>query len=261
MRLPFQSSAPAVASRQPRPAVVPEIAGASVAALHCEDGSGGDFFDFALTPSGRLLLLMADIAGNRERTIAIAAALQDLFHERVAELFPSGDGNESLALTELALHLNRGTMQAASGVRCTSAFLACYDPNLGAAWYVNAGHTPGLHIVANGDTDELVASGIPFGLFSHTTHDAQLIVLQPGSCLVLASRGLIELRAGGREFGIAGVSAAAAVQRSGSAQELCQAVLNASDRFLAEVPVPRIPLPGRHTRHPDRTALAVIRSV
>lgn len=261
MRLPFQSAAPAVATRHPRPAVIPEIDGVSIAALYSGERTGGDFFDFAVTPSGRLLLIMADVAGNRDQTFGIEAALQDLFHERVAELFPTVDGNESLALTELALHLNRGIMQAASGVRCTSAFLACYDPQLGAAWYVNAGHTPALHIVANGDTDQLLASGIPFGLFSHTTHDSQLVVLEAGSALVLFSKGLIEMRAGGREFGIAGVSAAAAGSTRGSARDICQAVLSASDRFLAELPVPRISLPGRAPRNPDRTTVAIVRTV
>jgi len=261
MRLPFSSSAPAVAARQPRPSIVPKIDGTSVAARHCEERTGGDFFDFALTPTGRLLLLMADVAGSGEQTFAIVAAMQDLFHPKAAELFANGDGNESLALTELALHLNRGVMQAASGVKCTAAFLACYDPHLGAAWYINAGHTPALHIVANGDTDELVASGIPFGLFSHTTHDAQLVILQPQSCLLIASRGLVEMRAGGREFGMAGVSAAAAGNSRTTADEVCQAVLGASDRFLAELPMSRIPLKNKNARHPDRTVLAVIRSV
>lgn len=261
MRLPFQSSAPAVAVRKPRPAIVPAIEGASVGARHCEDRTGGDFFDFAVTPTGRLLLVMADVAGTGDQTFAIVAAMQDLFHGRSLELFADGDANESLALTELALHLNRGIMQASSGVRCTAAFLACYDPHLGAAWYINAGHTPALHIVANGDTDELVASGIPFGLFSHTTHDAQLVILQPGSCLAIASKGLVEMRAGGREFGMAGFSAAAASNDRTSAEDVCQAVLAASDRFLAELPVPRIALGNRQARHPDRTVLSVIRTV
>ena len=232
-----------------------------MAARHSADRTGGDFYDFAMTPTGRLLLLMSDVAGTGEQTSAIVAAMQDVFHARALELFADGDANESLALTELALHLNRGVMQAANGVRCTAAFLACYDPDLGAAWYINAGHTPALHIVSNGDTDELIASGIPFGLFSHTTHDAQLVVLQPRSCLVLASKGLVEMRAGGREFGMAGVSAAAAAHSRAVAGEVCEAVLGASDRFLAELPVPRIQLTNRHARHPDRTVLAVVRTV
>ena len=261
MRLPFQSSAPAVAVRQPRPPFVPEVAGASIGARYCEDRTGGDFYDFALTPSGRVLVLMADIAGKRDQTFAIAAAMQDLFHGRTPELFAAGDGNESLALTELALDLNRGIMQAASGVRCTSAFVVCYDTQLGTAWWVNAGHTPGLHIAPNGDTHELPASGIPFGLFSHTTHDAQLLVLQPGACMLLASKGLVEIRLGSREFGIAGVSAAAASHNRTGAKDLCQAVLDSSDRFIAETPARLIPLPHRQPRHPDRSALAIIRTV
>jgi serine phosphatase RsbU (regulator of sigma subunit) len=261
MRLPFQSSAPAAATRQPRPPFLPEVAGASVGARYCEDRTGGDFYDFALTPNGRLLVLMADIAGKREQTFSIAAAMQDLFHGRGPELFAGTDGNESLALTELALDLNRGIMQAAAGVRLTAAFLACYDNQLGTTWWVNAGHIPGLHIAPNGDTEELPASGIPFGLFSHTPHDSQLLVIQPGASLLLASKGLVEIRHGSREFGIAGVTAAAAVHERKAAKDLCQAVLDASDRFIAETPSRLIPLPGRTSRHPDRSALAIIRTV
>ena len=48
----------------------------------------------------------------------------------------------------------------------------------------------------------LQANGLPLGLFSHSTHDSQFCSLQPGSMLMLVSKGLVELKAGGNEFGI-----------------------------------------------------------
>src|SRR5205085_4737197 len=120
---------------------MPAIAGVQIAAQYRSARMGGDFYDFVATPSSRLLLLMLDIAGKREQAFDIAGAAQEYFRRRGPEMFDDPELNESTTLTELALNLNSIIMKSAGGVRCSPAFLACFDPAMGTLWYVNAGHT------------------------------------------------------------------------------------------------------------------------
>src|ERR1035438_5006970 len=60
------------------------------------------------------------------------------------------------------------SIRAAAGVRSCSAFLGCYNEELGTICYANAGHTPGLLRDPSGIT-ELPATGLPLGLFSAST--------------------------------------------------------------------------------------------
>lgn len=254
MKLPFQRSAPQKVLRNPRPAAIPRLRNSSLAAQYRAARVGGDFFDFVVSPSGRLLFLLADIAGRRDEALNIAAALQDAFHERVAKRFARPDANDNEELTHLLVELNRTVMKAAGGVRAAPAFLGCYDEGLGTLAFVNAGHTPALLRDLHGIT-RLEANGFPMGLFSHATHDAQLTVLQPEAALLVVSKGLLEMKAGRKEFGLPRVEEALAQATLRDAPGLCEAVLEAVRKFAENS--------SRRSQQPflqnDATALALVR--
>jgi serine phosphatase RsbU (regulator of sigma subunit) len=63
--------------------------------------------------------------------------------------------------------------------------------DLGTVCYANAGHTPGLLRDATG-IRRLAATGLPLGLFSHTTRDAYTVSVDPGTVLLIVSLGIIE---------------------------------------------------------------------
>lgn len=272
MRLPFQSSAPQRAFRRPSPSPIPELNAAQVAARYREARLGGDFFEFLPLPSGRLLLLLVDIAGRRETAMDVAAAIQDVLRARALELLEGEDANGADKLAALMLELNRTVLAAAGGICCAPAFLACYGEAAGTLAYINGGHVPGL-VKAGDDIAALPASGLPLGLFSHAVHDTQMSVLQPGAALLLVSRGVIEARGGSprEEFGLerAKQSLAAA---SGSALEICSSILDAVARFAESAP--KLHVPGLHFNHReagasydplasaanDTTVLALLRS-
>ena len=168
---------------------------------------------------------MMDIAGKRDEAMHIAAAVQDKFREAVPELFTGADVNEAQAAADLNIVINRTILEAAGGVRCAPAFLASFDENLGTLTYVNSGHTSALVRDAEGTT-ELKANGVPLGLFSHAVTDAQLWVLQPGSALLLASKGLIESKkAFHKEYGFKRLASVVKEAQFSSAAELCTQVL------------------------------------
>jgi serine phosphatase RsbU (regulator of sigma subunit) len=231
MRIPFRSHAPVRELRKPAPAKFPELPTLRVGALYRGARVGGDFFDFIQVGSSRLLVLLLDIAGKREEALHIAAAIQDVFHGG-ADLFYADDVNEPVAVISMLLDINRAIMDAAGGVRCAPAFLGCYNEVLGTCCYVNAGHTPALLKSADGNIVTFDANGLPLGLFSHATHDAQLCVMDHGSALVLVSRGLIEAKAHKEEFGLERVKQAVRDAPGHDAQVLCHCVLEKVREFL-----------------------------
>lgn len=233
--------------RQPEPPETPSIPGAEIGAAYSGERMGGDFYDFLMV-NGRLLFLMLDVSGGRDRAQEIAAAVQDTFRGQIPQLFGSRDLNEATAIVELSLHLNRTVIEAVEGICSSSAFIGCYNPELGTVCYSNAGHVPGLVRDSTGIT-QLPATGLPFGLFSHATHDAPMTVLEPGAALLVVSRGVIEGRCQGNEFGIEGVQATFQNTTAPSAQRICVAILDGVERFMCQPPT-----------HNDVTALALVRN-
>jgi serine phosphatase RsbU (regulator of sigma subunit) len=220
--------------RIPAPAAIPRLSGAGLAALYRAARVGGDFFDF-MVAGERLLLLLLDIAGKRESALDIGAGVQEVFRRRVPELFAGPLVNEAEAISQLAHELNRAILAAARGVRCAPGFLGCYGQSLGTLFYVNAGHTPAL-LREHGSVQALESSGLPLGLFSHATHEAQTYVVAPGGVLLLVSRGLAEARAGRKEFGLERVRMVLEKTKKKEAQEICAAVLEEVQEFVESAP-------------------------
>jgi serine phosphatase RsbU (regulator of sigma subunit) len=211
-----------------------------------------------------MLFLLSDVAGRRAEALNIAAALQDTTRERAVELLGDQDANVSDGVTALALELNRTVIQTAGGVRPAPTFLACLDEQFGLLHYVNAGHTPAF-IGSDGNVTQLDPTGLPLGLFSHATHDAQVSVAPPGASIVMVSRGLVECSAGRNEFGAERVRQILAEQTFSSAQELCHVLLDCAVKFCEKPSSfgPQFAIAGfRHNQEPnDMTAVCLIRIV
>ncbi len=248
MRLPFQKAATLTQYRQPTPCETPEIPGAEIAAVYNTTRIAGDFYDMIALGDTRFVFLLIDVAGEKDSGQAVAATVQDEFRTRAPELLHGNDINEAEAVSELTLHLNRVILEAAGGVRCTPAFVASYNENLGVIFYCNAGHTPGTLRDSAGVT-ELGATGLPLGLFSQSIHDAQVSTLEQGAALVLVSKGLIESRSGRKEFGFDRVKQVVGEAPRNSAQGLCAHVMEAVYQFT-----------GKPPRHDDLTTLALLRA-
>ncbi len=201
-----------------------------VGALYRGARVGGDFYDFIAAGEHRMLVLLLDIAGKRDEALDIAATVQEVFRG-AADLFAADQVNEPVAITGLLLEINRAIMTVVDGVRCAPGFLGCYNEIVGTMCYINAGHTPAL-LKDNGEVSVLGANGLPLGLFSHATHDAQMCAMAPGSTLLLVSRGLVETKAGHEEFGLDRVKEILKENSTRDPQQLCAGVLEAVRLFL-----------------------------
>jgi serine phosphatase RsbU (regulator of sigma subunit) len=167
----------------------PVLRHAEIAAMYTGQRVAGDFYEFLRVGPSRMLFVLLDIAGLRAETREVLIAVQKTFRTLAPELFSGEDFNETAAMIELCYAMNRTIMRG--GLRSCPAFIGCYNEDLGTVCYANAGHTPALLRDHTGIT-LLGATGLPLGLFSHTTQSAAACHLVPGSALVVVSRGIIE---------------------------------------------------------------------
>jgi len=253
MRSLFQSRTPEPPPVvEPVPTVFPKISGADLAAVFAGKRIAGDFYDSIRVSPERVLFGLLDVAGRREDNRAILTVAQDIFRNLGKELFSRPDLNESDAMTELSIRINRALIESSKGVRPCPAFIGCYHEMFGTLCYTNAGHTPGLLHDRTG-VSELASTGLPLGLFSHATLDAPTVGLEPGATLLLVSRGVIECDGRGKctdEFGLDRVKDLLRSAPEGSAHQLCVSIMNASAEFTAHSPL-----------RDDRTALALLRNI
>jgi serine phosphatase RsbU (regulator of sigma subunit) len=196
---------------------------------------------------------LLDVAGRRETNQIILSAAQNIFRTLGTELFSRLDINESEAMTELCLRLNRGLMEAAEGVHSCPAFIGCYHEKFGTLCYTNAGHTPGL-LRDSAGIAELGSTGLPLGLFSHATCDAPTVGLEKGAVLLLVSRGVVEGKckddkAEDLEFGLERVKERLRDDSLLNAQAVSGSILKSVGEFTCEPLVPD-----------DLTALVFVRT-
>ena len=233
-------------SADPVEAPVPELLDAELAAVYYGQRMGGDFYDFLRVSPNRVLFGLLDVAGRHEENRGIVTSVQDTFRSEAPELFAAEDLNETDAMTQLCLRLNRTILQA-GGVRSCPAFAGCYNETLGTVSYFNAGHTPALLRHKTGVT-ELGATGLPLGLFSHATCDAPMVALEPCAALLVVSRGIVEGKRRSDEYGLERVKDGVQRTTAASAKELCVGILDGVQQFMRTPPT-----------HNDVTALALLR--
>jgi len=237
---------------EPVPTVFSTIEGAEIAAVFIGNRVAGDFYDSVRVSPERVLIGLLDVAGLHQDNRNILTAAQDIFRSSGSELFSPPDLNESDAMTELTLRINRGLIEISSGVRSCPAFIACYHEKLGTICYTNAGHTPALIRDTRGIA-ELDSTGLPLGLFSHATSEARIVGLEKGASLLLVSRGVVECEGpndgSSSQFGLERLKKLFQQQASSfDAKALCTSVLRSASDFSGNAPA-----------CDDRTALALIR--
>jgi len=250
MQSPFGSSKLVPATPiDPIRSEIPRLRDAEIAAIFYGQRMGGDFYEFLRVNPSRVLFGLLDVAGRREQNREILSAAQQTFRALGHKLFADEDINEAEAMIELCHELNRSVLQAAGGVRSCPAFSGCYNESVGTICYTNAGHTPALLRDLSG-VMMLTATGLPLGLFSHTTCDAPTVALSTGAALLLVSRGVVESRRNGEDFGLERLKKHLPRTTASSAKELGLSVLDSVQQFMCTPPT-----------HDDVTALTLVRAV
>jgi phosphoserine phosphatase RsbU/P len=182
------------------------------------------------------LVLVGDVAGKG----VAAALLMSHLHAMFRTL--SGGGLELGRLLEMA---NR--------VFCESTFagqyatLVCARPNDdGQVEIASAGHLPAL-LVSQDAVQEIGSTGLPLGMFSASRYSVNRVRLEPGDSLLLFTDGISETAsASGAEYGVGGLSSAAARGRQMQPKELAATCFENVEAF------------GAGTRQADDQTLMVV---
>ncbi len=242
------------------PVVWSQFDGLDLHARHYGECRGGDFFD-VLAVGQHVLFLLTDIAALQLQAREVASEVQNIFRQRVHELFEGPDVNESDALAELAHAFNLALIEAAHGVRFAPTFLGCFNLAHGILTYCNAGNLLAL-VRSEGTVRILESNGMPLGLFTHTTFEAAVLALQRGDELLVVTKGVTGSRRGGTEFGVQRVTRTLRNTTAASASAICEAVLHEAHGF-AHRPWARF-LSFFHKKkgcnEDDLTALALVRT-
>jgi sigma-B regulation protein RsbU (phosphoserine phosphatase) len=213
------------------PASPPEVPGAEIAfASRPQNSVAGDYYDAffataAAVDGGKLMLVIADVAGKSIPAALVMATLQASLRTIAGE---------GASLADLVMRLNRyACAHSLDGRRFTTAVLAEYEPAARRLSYVNAGHNAPILRRSNGDMEKLDIGGVPLGIQSAAAYETSAKDLRPGDALIFFTDGVVEaFDESGQEFGDARWLAAIRDLPEVSAQGSLQFLMTRVDAFV-----------------------------
>jgi serine phosphatase RsbU (regulator of sigma subunit) len=149
---------------------------------------GGDYFDAALTKSGRAALIFADVSGH-----GLGAALVTAIIKTTFEAWLERD-DDLVAFVRL---LNQRLFDLTPLQSFAAVAVGVYDPDRRTFCYCNCGHNPHPYLVSSGDgaVEPLDASPvIILGVIPEIDLRPATVQLQPGDTLFFATDGITEAR-------------------------------------------------------------------
>ncbi len=190
---------------------------------------GGDFYDFYENPSGRITMVLGDVAGKG----LPAALLMSMIHGAVRT---SSALIDSMSLEDATRRLNDLICVRTSVERFATMFWCQYDADRQLLCYVNAGHLAPFLVRRNdsGAVDSLrLAEGGPvLGVIPGASYRQAEERFRPGDVLVLFSDGVVEaVNQAGEEFGEDRLAGLVRNNARRPAAELQQAILGALREF------------------------------
>jgi serine phosphatase RsbU (regulator of sigma subunit) len=188
---------------------------------------GGDYFDYLLRSDGKLVFLIADVAGKGMPAALLVMNLQ----ARIQALAETADD-----LGRTIGRLNRMIKAVCPANRFITCFLALLDPAGGEMHWANAGHEPCMILRRRGAVDLLGAGGPPLGVFADATHTTGLCAIEPGDRLLLVTDGVTEaVSPAGEDFGVRRVEQLLVEHHERGSGELVQALNRAVQDWTGDV--------------------------
>jgi serine phosphatase RsbU (regulator of sigma subunit) len=185
---------------------------------------GGDYYDFLDLGTGRLGIVLADIAGK-----GIAAALL------MANLQANLRSRYMVALEDphqLLQSVNHLFFENTPEDSYATLFYADYDDANHCLRYANCGHNPPLLVRTNGDIERLEATATVLGLFTDWNCEVKKVSLGPGDVLVIYTDGVTEApNQLGEEFGESRLMEVMRSHPKAQVNEMLSAILAAVQQF------------------------------
>jgi serine phosphatase RsbU (regulator of sigma subunit) len=201
---------------------LPEVPGLALAARYlpsARDVVGGDWYDLVLLPSGRVSVVLGDVAGHGLGAASITAQLRHALRAHL--LRDRGPAAALEALNDLVARLLPDEL--------ATAVVAEVDPATGEVAVATAGHLPVLRVGPGGAELLDTRRGPALGMVEDAGYAEVQVTLTPADQLLLYSDGLLERRGAALEEGLRALGAAALEVRGIDPEVLVDAVLGALD--------------------------------
>jgi serine phosphatase RsbU (regulator of sigma subunit)/pSer/pThr/pTyr-binding forkhead associated (FHA) protein len=212
------------------PAIPPKVPGLELAGYNAPCRTvGGDYYDFIAYPDGRVVMLVADVAGKGMPAALLMSSLQARV-QVLAEL--PGD------LAPMVTRLNRIIASNCPANRFISLFICLLDGRTGEMTWCSAGHNPPLLLRASGDVEWLEGGGMILGILPSVQYQEFRGRLEPGDTLVLYSDGVTEATAPASEdeYGEQRLASFLAERKSSPADSLISSVLESVNEWSRGAP-------------------------
>ena len=145
---------------------------------------GGDLYDFFLTDSGKLCLIIGDAAGKGAPAALFMAQAVTLLNMAARD-----EDDPALILARVNDELCRGN----EATMFVTVFLALFDPATGRLTWANGGHNPPVLISGPAGPRFLkTESGIALGVMEEMKFTAEELILKPGDELFCYTDGITE---------------------------------------------------------------------
>ena len=239
-RFAVEAAAAASLERGLLPTRLPRLPGLQFAARYApaEDRSiGGDWYDCFVLPSGRLWVVIGDVAGHGLNS---AVAMSRVKSALRAYALLGGGPAQVLELTNRKLwHFEIGTMVT---ITCAVA-----SPPYNRFEISSAGHPPPVRVTPGAEAELLpLRPGPPIGTMPDATYAAEEFDLDPGAALLLYTDGLVERRGEAIDAGLDRLRAAV---KADHPETICHQVMHdlvgdtATVDDVAVLAVRRVPAP------------------
>jgi sigma-B regulation protein RsbU (phosphoserine phosphatase) len=190
---------------------------------------GGDAYEVAPLPGGRLGVAIGDVCGKGTPAALLMASAHATLRDLMALPIPP---HEACARLDEALSTRLGPE------RFVSLAYAVLDQRAGTLAYSNAGHPPPVLLAPEGGVRRLEAGGPVLGMIPDARFECGHAPLPAGSRLLLYTDGVVEAAAAGEgELGDERLLAALEGMRGLGAREAARAVLDHAVRYAGGGPL------------------------
>ena len=189
---------------------------------------GGDLYDLALLPDGRLLFMVADVSGKGMGAALlmsnILASFRILYNVRQFDLCK--------AVKQVSLQL----FNHSASENFATLFIGLVDPKENTMTFVNAGHNPPLLFRKDGKIEYLEASGTMIGAFDFSGWAEETVTLGEGDLVLVFTDGVTEAVRGEEFYGDERVERLVANVRDNSPEEIAHSLQDDIKAFVKESP-------------------------
>jgi len=212
------------------PSHPPTVPNADIAfATRPQNSVAGDYYDAFYpagdAPDGKLLVVIADVAGKSVPAALLMATLQASLRTIAGE---------GVSLDILVTRLNRyACAHSLGGLRFTTAVIAEFEPQTRRFTYVNAGHNAPILHRTNDSMEQLDIGGLPLGIEPSVVYEQATLDLNAGDSLIFFTDGVVEaFNSAGEEFGNERWLSAIRNLPNISAQQTLQFLMKRVDNFV-----------------------------